>query len=83
VLDGDTVVVAFADGSTDTVRIFGVDTPNVAQHHSCTLGARSRGAEDHHPPSASVQRDRVVGKQCAVITPGVTRTLERTDEIFP
>jgi micrococcal nuclease len=26
-IDGDTVVVAFADGHTDTVRILGVDTP--------------------------------------------------------
>ena len=30
-LDGDTVIVAFADGSTDTVRILGVDTPET--HH--------------------------------------------------
>jgi len=30
VLDGDTVVVAFADGSTDTIRLLGVDTPKVA-----------------------------------------------------
>lgn len=30
VLDGDTVVVAFADGSTDTIRLLGVDTPTVA-----------------------------------------------------
>ena len=33
VIDGDTVVVAFADGSTDTIRILGVDTPEVAKHH--------------------------------------------------
>jgi micrococcal nuclease len=26
-VDGDTIVVAFADGHTDTVRILGVDTP--------------------------------------------------------
>jgi micrococcal nuclease len=31
VLDGDTVIVAFADGSTDTVRLLGVDTPET--HH--------------------------------------------------
>ena len=30
-IDGDTIVVAFADGSTDTVRILGVDTPET--HH--------------------------------------------------
>jgi endonuclease YncB( thermonuclease family) len=29
VIDGDTVVVVFADGRTDTVRILGVDTPTV------------------------------------------------------
>ena len=33
VIDGDTIVVAFADGSTDTIRLLGVDTPKVAQHH--------------------------------------------------
>jgi micrococcal nuclease len=27
VIDGDTVVVAFANGTTDTVRLLGVDTP--------------------------------------------------------
>ena len=27
VLDGDTVVVAFADGTIDTIRLLGVDTP--------------------------------------------------------
>src|SRR5580765_4660313 len=26
-VDGDTIVVAFADGHTDTVRVLGVDTP--------------------------------------------------------
>jgi len=31
VIDGDTVIVAFADGSTDTVRLLGVDTPET--HH--------------------------------------------------
>ena len=31
VLDGDTVIVAFADGSTDTVRLLGVDPPET--HH--------------------------------------------------
>jgi len=29
-IDGDTIVVAFADGSTDTIRLLGVDTPKVA-----------------------------------------------------
>lgn len=27
VLDGDTIIVAFGDGQTDTVRVLGVDTP--------------------------------------------------------
>jgi len=31
VLDGDTIVVALADGSTDTVRLLGIDTPET--HH--------------------------------------------------
>jgi micrococcal nuclease len=30
-IDGDTIVVAFGDGHTDTVRILGVDTPET--HH--------------------------------------------------
>lgn len=30
-IDGDTVVVALADGTTDTVRLLGVDTPET--HH--------------------------------------------------
>jgi micrococcal nuclease len=30
-IDGDTIVVAFADGSTDTIRLLGVDTPET--HH--------------------------------------------------
>ena len=29
VIDGDTIVVAFADGSTDTIRRLGVNTPKV------------------------------------------------------
>ena len=32
VLDGDTIVVAFDDGTTDTIRILGIDTPKVAEH---------------------------------------------------
>ena len=31
VIDGDTLVVAFADGSTDTVRLLGINTPET--HH--------------------------------------------------
>jgi len=27
VIDGDTIVVAFADGSTDTIRLLGINTP--------------------------------------------------------
>jgi micrococcal nuclease len=42
VLDGDTVVVALADGSTDTVRILGVDTPET--HHP-TKGVECFGPE--------------------------------------
>ena len=30
VIDGDTIVVRFGDGSTDTVRLLGADTPKVA-----------------------------------------------------
>jgi micrococcal nuclease len=31
VIDGDTIIVAFADGSTDTVRLLGINTPET--HH--------------------------------------------------
>jgi endonuclease YncB( thermonuclease family) len=41
VIDGDTIVVAFADGSTDTICLLGVDTPKVAKHHLPTQ-ARQR-----------------------------------------
>ena len=33
VLDSDTIVVRFDDRSTDTVRLLGVNTPKVDQHH--------------------------------------------------
>jgi micrococcal nuclease len=32
-LDGDTIVVAMPDGSTDTVRLLGVDTPETHHPH--------------------------------------------------
>jgi len=43
-IDGDTVVVAFGDGHTDTVRLLGVDTPKVPQHPPAS-SRPSRGYE--------------------------------------
>lgn len=37
VLDGDTVVVAFTDGSTDTIRLLGVDTPETTHPDKAAL----------------------------------------------
>lgn len=42
VIDGDTIVVAFGDGSTDTIRLLGVNTPET--HHP-TRAAECYGAQ--------------------------------------
>ena len=54
VLDGDTVVVAFADGATDTVRILGVDTPET--HHPV------KGVECFGPEAAAYTATRLTGR---------------------
>ncbi len=55
VLDGDTVVVAFADGSTDTIRLLGVDTPET--HHP------TKGLECFGPVAARFTRRTLEGAQ--------------------
>jgi micrococcal nuclease len=54
VLDGDTVVVAFADGSTDTVRLLGIDTPET--HHP------TKGVECFGPEAAAFSARRLTGR---------------------
>jgi micrococcal nuclease len=54
VLDGDTIVVAFADGSTDTIRILGVDTPET--HHP------TQGVECFGPEAAAYSAERLTGR---------------------
>ncbi|MBM3660835.1 MAG: thermonuclease family protein [Actinobacteria bacterium] len=54
VLDGDTIVVAFTNGATDTVRLLGVDTPET--HHP------TRGVECFGPEAAEYTKRRLTGK---------------------
>ena len=58
-IDGDTIVVAFADGHTDTIRILGIDTPNVAQHHLRRgEGTTVREWVERSPPTGGAGRGR-------------------------
>jgi micrococcal nuclease len=57
-LDGDTLVVELPDGSTDTVRILGVDTPET--HHP-TIGVECFG-----PEAAAYTERRLVGRVVAL-----------------
>lgn len=49
VVNGDTMEVEFADGETDTVRLLGVDTPEV------TLGDVSPGEYEGFPESPAAR----------------------------
>ena len=53
-IDGDTVVVAFSDGSTDTVRLLGVDTPET---HDPRKPVQCFG-----PEAAAFTRARLTGR---------------------
>jgi micrococcal nuclease len=53
-IDGDTVVVELADGSTDTVRLLGVDTPET--HHP------TKGVECFGPEAAAYTASRLTGR---------------------
>jgi micrococcal nuclease len=53
-IDGDTVVVELADGSTDTVRLLGVDTPET--HHP------TKGVECFGPEAAAYTAARLTGR---------------------
>ncbi|HEY8218421.1 MAG TPA: thermonuclease family protein [Acidimicrobiia bacterium] len=54
VIDGDTIVVAFADGSTDTIRLLGVDTPET--HHP------TKPVECYGPEAAAYTARRLGGR---------------------
>jgi len=54
VVDGDTIVVAFADGSTDTVRLLGVDTPETKHP--------TKGVECFGPEASEYTKHRLTGK---------------------
>jgi micrococcal nuclease len=53
-VDGDTLVVELPDGSTDTVRILGVDTPET--HHP------TKGVECFGPEAAAYTAARLTGR---------------------
>ncbi len=53
-LDGDTVEVRFASGTTDTIRILGVDTPET--HHP------TKPVECFGPEAAAYTRRRLLGR---------------------
>lgn len=54
VVDGDTVVVAFASGGTDTVRLLGVDTPETKHP--------TRGVECFGPEASEFTERRLLGR---------------------
>ena len=54
VVDGDTIVVAFADGTTDTVRLLGVDTPETKHP--------TKGVECYGPEASAYSKHRLTGK---------------------
>ncbi len=54
VLDGDTLVVELADGTTDTIRILGVDTPET--HHP------TKGVQCFGPEAAAYTAARLTGR---------------------
>jgi micrococcal nuclease len=54
VIDGDTVVVAFAGGARDTVRLLGVDTPET--HHP------TRGVECFGPEASAFTTEWLLGR---------------------
>ena len=54
VVDGDTIVVAFANGATDTVRLLGVDTPETKHP--------TRGVECFGPEASAFTAARLLGR---------------------
>jgi micrococcal nuclease len=54
VIDGDTIIVAFADGSTDTIRLLGINTPET--HHP------TKPVECFGPEAAAYTARRLAGR---------------------
>lgn len=54
VVDGDTMVVAFADGTTDTVRFLGVDTPETKHP--------TKGVQCYGPEASAFTKRRLTGR---------------------
>jgi micrococcal nuclease len=54
VIDGDTIVVAFANGATDTVRLLGVDTPETKHP--------TKGVECYGPEASAFTTRRLTGR---------------------
>lgn len=54
VVDGDTIVVALANGATDTVRLLGVDTPETKHP--------TKGVECFGPEASAFTKSRLTGK---------------------
>jgi micrococcal nuclease len=54
VVDGDTIIVAFANGATDTVRLLGVDTPETKHP--------TKGVECFGPEAAAFTTRRLLGR---------------------
>jgi len=54
VVDGDTIVVAFANGATDTVRLLGVDTPETKHP--------TRGVECFGPEASAFTEHALTGR---------------------
>lgn len=54
VVDGDTIVVAFPDGATDTVRLLGVDTPETKHP--------TKGVECFGPEASAFTKRRLTGR---------------------
>ena len=54
VIDGDTIVVAFSNGATDTVRLLGVDTPETVHP--------VRGQECFGPEASAFTKKQLMGR---------------------
>ena len=54
VVDGDTIVVAFANGATDTVRLLGVDTPETKHP--------TKGVECFGPEASAFTKHALTGR---------------------
>lgn len=55
VVDGDTIVVRFDDGTLDTVRLLGVDTPETVHP--------DKGVECFGPEASRATRERLAGRR--------------------